>query len=346
VRPRPESSRLLVFAAFFACGAAGADGLVSAGYREAVFSVADAERYRAFLETVAGWEVRHRGSVDERLLEAWALPADAKAAEIVLANPGTDRGFVRLVQFAGVDAVQIRSSAQSWDTGGFFDVNSRVLDMAAKFAEFQAADWQAVSDPVEFAFGPFVVKEWLVRGPDGIVFALIERVSPPLEGWPALKSMSRLFNATQVVEDFAAAKRFYVETLGFSVYLDHEGASKAPGPNVLGLPHNVATEVTRKVTIVHPQGTNEGSVEILAFDGATGRDFSSRAAPPNLGILTLRFPVADIDAFHEHALDSGLEIAMPPLTVELAPYGRLELMAVRGPGGVWLEFFEERTTLH
>lgn len=346
MRRRPERSRLLGLVAFVAWSAAGADGLVSGGYREAVFSVSDAEAYRTFFESVAGWEVLHRGTVDARLLGAWALPDGATAREIVLGNPGTERGFVRLVQFAGVSAVQIRSSAQSWDTGGFFDVNSRVLDMAAKFEEFQAGDWQAVSDPVEFTFGPFVVKEWLVRGPDGIVLALIERVSPPLEGWPTLKSMSRLFNATQVVEDFAAAKRFYVDTLGFTVYLDHEGVSETPGPNVLGLPHNLATSVSRKVTIVHPQGTNEGSVEILAFDGATGRDFSTRAAPPNLGILTLRFPVADIDAFHDHAIDRDLEIAMPPVSIDLAPYGRLELMALRGPGGVWLEFFEERTTLH
>jgi catechol 2,3-dioxygenase-like lactoylglutathione lyase family enzyme len=95
---------------------------------------------------------------------------------------------------------------------------------------------------------------------------------------------------------------------------------------------------------VHPAGINEGSVELLRFEGAEGRDVSSRAVPPNLGILMLRFPVGDIDAFAAHAASEGIEIVMPPLTVELAPYGVRKLLAVRGPGGAWIEFFEDTPT--
>lgn len=333
-------SRITVFLLLAVSTSVQSESLVTAGYREAVFSVSDARQYQAFFEQAAGWKPLHSGAVSPELLQAWNLPADTGAQEIVLGNPGTARGFVRLVQFGGVEQKLIRSNAQSWDTGGFFDVNSRVLSMDRKFAELQRLDWQAYSDPVQFGFGPFEVKEVLARGPDGIVIALIERIKPPLEGWPQLRQMSRLFNATQIVPDIDAARRFYIDQLGFETYIDHEGPSRSPGPNVLGLPHNLATEIPRYVSIVHPRGSNEGSVELLQFDGAEGADWSPRAVPPNLGILMLRFPVADIDAFAGHIAQQEIEIAAAPVQTELLPYGAVTIMAVRGPGGVWLEFFE------
>ena len=329
----------IVLLLYSAIGAA--ESLVAGGYQEAVFSVSDADQYTDFLVETAGWKILHEGPVPFGLMQAWRLPDAASAREVVLGNPGTDRGFVRIVQIDGVEQRQIRSSAQSWDTGGWFDVNSRVLDMEGKFREFQERDWQAVSDPVQFTFGPFVVKEWLVRGPDGIVFALIERVQPPLDGYPYLREMSRLFNATQIVTDMEAAKHFYVEQLGFEIYLENSGPSKSPGPNVLGMPHNIAAEVPRHVAIVHPDATNEGSVELLQFEGLQGADFSERAVPPNLGILTLRFPVKDIDAFEKLAAIEGFDVEMPPTRLRMRPYGNVTIMAIRGPDGVWLEFFEK-----
>ena len=335
--------RLLVALSLTACAVADStsESLLSGGYQEAVFSVSDAAEWVAFLEEVAGWDVLHDGELDPAMLAGWQLPSEASAREVVVGNPGTKRGFIRLLQFRGVEQQQIRSNAQSWDTGGWFDVNSRVVSMEKKFSELQARDWQAASDPVEFEFGPFVVREWLARGPDGIVIALIERVQPPLEGHPQLREMGRLINATQIVSDIDKAREFYLDKLGFKTYLDHVGASKSSGPNVLGLPHNVAVDVVRHVSILHPHAVNEGSVELLQFAGATGADFSARAVPPNLGVLMLRFPVRDIARFAQHVEEQGIEIAMSPQRVALPPYGDVTMMAIRGPDGVWIEFFTE-----
>ncbi len=331
---------LVMLAPLLLARPAPAESLVRSGYQEAVFSVRDAGGYADFFGEVGGWERLHEGPVARELLRSWGLPEQASGFEIVVGNPGTTRGYVRLVQFLGVQQRQIRSNAQSWDTGGFFDVNARVLDMESQFVALQARDWQAASDPVQFSFGPFVVEEWLARGPDGIVLALIERIEPPLEGWPHLRQVSRLFNATQVVSDIEAAKHFYIEQLGFKVYLENRGTSTEPGLNVLGMPHNIATQAERVVYILHPDAVNEGSVELLQFEGLRGADFSAHAVPPNLGILMLRFPVADIDAFAALVKRENIEVAMQPTRVELAPYGHARLMAVRGPEGVWLEFFE------
>lgn len=335
-------SRRLEFgllAALLLPGFAASEPIVPNGYQEAVFSVSDSAAYQEFFESVAGWQVIHKGEVDPALLSGWGLSAEASATETVIGNPGTERGFIRLIQFANVEQQQIRSNAQTWDTGGWFDANSRIVSMEKIFAEFQRRDWQAASDPVEFEFGPFVVKEWLARGPDGIVLALIERVAPPLEGWPELRSMSQLFNATQIVDDIDEASDFYLNTLGFEVYLEHSGASREAGPNVLGLPNNLATEIPRHITIVHPTGANMGSIELLEFEGADGHDYSARARPPNLGILMLRFEVNDIVAAESRLRAAGVEISMPPIRITLPPYGERYVMAFLGPGGVWLEFY-------
>lgn len=332
---------LILIAACFSTSASVAESLVSGGHQEAVFSVSDIDSWTDFFEEIADWEVIHNGAVEHVILAAWDLPAAVSAREVLVGNPGTERGYVRLIQFEGAAQQQIRSNAQSWDTGGIFDVNSRVLDMQQKFADLQGENWQAVSDPVEFSFGPFVVKEWLARGPDGIVIALIERVQPPLEGHPHLREMGRLINSTQIVSDIEEARDFYMSKLGFQSNLEHNGTSMEAGPNVLGLPHNLAAKISRSVSILHPQGLNEGSVELLQFEGATGVDFSLRAVPPNLGILMLRFPVSDMSAFFAHIESQGIEIAVPVTETLLPPYGHVALMAIRGPGGVWLEFFEK-----
>lgn len=333
---------LTFFCAAFLCVAAGADErhpYIAGGYQEAVFSVSNIERDVEFYEKVAGWEVLYRGATPKGLLRAYDLDDDVSAREAVLGNPGTERGFVRLIDFDGAEQVQVRSNAQSWDTGGIFDVNTRVADMERKFAEFQAHGWQAASDPVEFSFGPFVVSEWLARGPDGIVIAMIERIAPPLQGWPHMKEVSRLFNATHIVGDAEAARDFYIDKLGFRMYLEHVAASEVPEQNVLGLPHNMATEVPRAVYIVHPEGTNEGSIEVLGFDGAVGRDFSERADPPNLGILSLRFPLRDLDGFVRHLEREGIEIVIPPTPITMPPYGEVTVLSIRAPGRVRLEFY-------
>ena len=342
----PDKFLLKLILIGLTAGSAAAESLVAGGYQEAVFSVSDARDFSDTLATVAGWEIVHEGDVDRAVLAAWGLSASVAAREVLLRNPGTERGYVRLVEFIGADRRQIRSNAQSWETGGWFDVNARVVDMATTFERFQAANWQATSDPVEFSFGPFIVSEWLARGPDGIVFALIERIEPPLEGWPELRQVSRIFNATQIVADIDAAKAFYIDALGFEVYLEHDGPSEVDGPNVLGLPHNLATSVPRQVAIVHPEGSNEGSIELLAFDGVHGRDFSDLAKPPNLGIVMLRFPVTDMDAFAAHAAERRLDVATPPTEVSVPPYGSIEVMSLRGPGGVWLEFYESTSELY
>ncbi|MBF2754359.1 MAG: VOC family protein [Gammaproteobacteria bacterium AqS3] len=311
------------------------------GWSEIVLSVSDLSVHESFYRDVASWNVRHRGRIGTDQLSQWGLDAEGVSAEdILLGNADETRGFVRLVRFDGVEKRQIRSNTQSWDTGGIFDFNVRVADMQAKFGQMQQLGWQGATDPMQFTFGPFTVIEWLPRGPDGVMLALIQRLAPPLEGWDNLREFSRTFNATQIVRDIDAALDFYVNVLGFQVYLEHRGASPEPGENVLGLPHNLAVEEERIIYIVHPEGLNEGSVELLQFAGLRGRDVSDLAVPPNLGSMALRFPVRGIDALVERLRQNDIPLETDLADVDLPPYGAVRSFAVRAPDGAWMEFFE------
>lgn len=310
------------------------------GFTEAVFIVSDIEKSSNFYLNYAGWEEIEKRPVDNNLRSLWSLPEKASIQQRLLANKGATRGFVRLIQIDGVAQQQIRSNTQSWDTGGIFDVNARVSHMDRKFRQLQRLGWQSTSDPVGFTFGPFEVKEWITRGHDGVSFALIERIKPKLEGWPHLREISRVFNSTQVVKDVQTSLPFYQEVLGFQTYLQHHGASKATGPNVLGLPHNLTTEIPRSVYILHPDKKNEGSVELLQFHGASGRDVSALAAPPNLGIVTLRFPVTNLPGLAQAFKRNGIEV-IAETSMKLPPYGLVDMLAIRSPDNTWLEFYSQ-----
>ncbi len=336
-----------VLAAAICLGSGGAfadEAVMPEGFHEVVFSVSDLEGAASFYQEVAGWEIVHRGRTGSDVAKFWRLEDGQEIQEILLANPGDDHGHLRLVAFSGADQRQIRSNAQTWETGGIFDITVRVLDIHKKFAQFRERGWQFYSDPIQFQFGPFVVWEVLAKGPDGVVIAMTERVEPPLEGWPNLRELSHAFNSTQIVRDFDRSRAFYEEALGFKVYLEHEGPSKEPGPNVLGLPHNFAAEVPRRVVILSPDGSNAGSVELIAFDGLTGADFSEHASPPNLGILALRFPVPDLTLFTHQIVSRGCVPVAGPSSVTIEPYGTVNVLAVRAPEGALLEFYETPKT--
>ncbi|WP_166423641.1 VOC family protein [Paraglaciecola sp. 20A4] len=309
------------------------------GFTEAVFIVSDIDKTSQFYQQHAGWEVRSTADVDPQLKSLWQLPKTANVKQVLLANKGEKRGYVRLIQIDNVAQKIIRANTQSWDVGGIFDVNVRVADMVQKRAQLQRAGWRGTSDPVSFTFGPYEVTEWITTGFDGISFAMIERIKPTLEGWPNVKQMSRVFNSTQVVSNIDTSLAFYRDVLGFQVYLEHKGASKETGPNVLGLPYNLTTEIPRSVYILHPQKINEGSIELLQFHGAKGKNVSALASPPNLGIVTLRFPVDNLPALRTHLLASEVKI-VSQASLDLPPYGQVDMLAIRTPDQTWIEFYQ------
>lgn len=311
-------------------------------FTEAVAIVRNADAVADTLVVAAGWEKRLHGVVDPALLQLWRVP-DARAGQWLLGAPGSERGFLRLVQFDGVEQQRIRPFDQPWETGGLFDVNVRVNDLAAFYQALEPYQWHAATEPVHLeAFGH---KQWLPRGPDGVRLSPIERVAesrpaafPELTGKRG--ELSRAFNATQIVQNLEETVAFYREVLGFRQVIDSPDTRLGAGANVFGLPYDQVASVRLPFAVLSADGSRDGTLELISFEGARGRDFSDRAHPPNLGMLMLRFPVVGLDALAARLRQHDVAVVGEIESVVLPPYGNVRLLAVRGPEGMWLEFYE------
>jgi catechol 2,3-dioxygenase-like lactoylglutathione lyase family enzyme len=259
--------------------------------------------------------------------------------ECLLASPGADKGFIRLFRVPESSAAPIRDGASTWDSGGIFDLDIRVPEVRPFARLLQDQGWRGVSEPVDWPFGDLLVREWLTTGPDAVVLALIQRLAPPLEDFELQQGFSLVFNSSQIVRDMPRALDFYGK-LGFQTVLRHRGPLGGPGGEVLGLSPEEAPETAVDLVILHPAGTMDGSVELVAFEDRPGRDLSERAHPARPGLNLLRFPVRGLGDYAAVVAEAGIEAATAITELTVEPFGRTKLFAVRSPDGAWLEFYE------
>ena len=310
------------------------------GFQEVIFSVADIKRWIDFFQRNCGWTLISQDSSSSALKKLWLLDDAVEIEEALLQNKGDHEGFIRLVHFKNVEQEQIRSATNVWDSGGIFDVNMRTPDMHSWYRELQDAGWNGISEPKRYVFGPYDVSEVLMKGPDGIVIAFMQRFAPPLVDFEHMKKTSRVFNSSVIVSDMKASYDFYINKLGFHLFFQTPGLDREKGHNVIGIPPNVNHEITVPIDIVRPDKDHFGSIEYLKTNELKGRDCAAYAKPPNLGILMYRFPVRNADAYAATLVKRGQQLNTEVQQVNVPPYGDLKAFSVRSPDGVWLEFIE------
>lgn len=316
-----------------------------AGVQEMIISVKFPDRAVALYEEVAQWQVlaRHTGSGDG-LARHWGLDEAVVIDEVLMGVPGTDKGFVRLVHFHDVQQQRIRSSARAFDTGGIFNINALVRDLEGVFEHLRDQGFQGFADPTYYTLFGRRYGGALLRGHDDVVINLLHRVDGNYDDLPSFGAMSHVFNATQIVRDFAAAQRFFIEDLGWEQRWEASPTWPADGANNMGVPNNLITEqrVSERAAsfAISPQADG-GTVEIFHFEGITGRDYAARAKPPNLGILMYRIHVPDLGAYEAELKARGVAFERPRTRLVMAPYGQVEAFVVTSPDGAWLEFFQQ-----
>jgi catechol 2,3-dioxygenase-like lactoylglutathione lyase family enzyme len=312
-------------------------------WQEAVVSVRDLDRWIDALDALFGWKVELRGAVDPAWLAAWGLPAGAGAEEALLFHPDDAPRRLRLLRFDGVAQVEIRSSGHHWDTGGIFSLLAYVDDPDASFAAAQALGWSAHHDPVDMHFGDRQLRNVVLRAWDGVGFGLYRQMSPARAA-PSWRKAGMAFNGQQSVRDIAPAREFYSRVLGWTPWFDGRIGLTC---NNMGLPLPLVPTQQQDV-IICAAGKDAaglwtyGQVELVGWPGLAGRDFAARAVPPNLGVLALRIPVADLDACARRLEALHVPCAVRPCVVRLDPWGELRMLAVRTPDGVIFEFLERR----
>jgi catechol 2,3-dioxygenase-like lactoylglutathione lyase family enzyme len=309
-------------------------------WSEAVVSVEDIPTASALFKKAGGWRVTHKGKLSRAELDYWNLPAEASATFQRLCAAGVDTGCIRFVSFRNVPQRPIRLATRAWDTGGIFSIMVRSDNVPALFDEAIRLGWWAESEPIRFAFGQSDLRNVVLTGPHGINLAVYERISPPFTAFPVGR-ISQAFNAMRMVRDRAASRAFYQKKLGFSVLFDSNNEPAEPARSNFGIPFNYTPHIKRAAAALQPRpGLETGRVEVMQIEGFAGADMSPHASPPNLGILSVRYPVQGIDSWRDQLKDRGVPIVYEAMNVAVAGIGTVTLLAVRDPDGNITEFYE------
>ena len=313
------------------------------GLQEVVISVKFLDRAAALYQDVAGWEMRARGEAAPALAALWQVPG-MRIEQVVLGAPSAAGGFVRLVKFDAKDPVRIRSSARAFDTGGIFNMNMLVRGIDDLFEDMHDRGCQGFSDPSGFGFAGNLYSGAMLRCHDDIVINLIERLSGDYSDMAPFKAVSPITNSTMIVPDFDNARRFFVDQLGWQIRFESAVTWDEDGTNNFGLPNSLVIDgdVSAQAGSYILGTTDEGgSLEILAFDGLTGIDYSDRTAPPNRGLLMHSIHVPDLDSYLAAISERGIPLHVDKALIQYPPYGPVQAAVIRSPAGSWMMLFEQ-----
>ena len=311
-------------------------------WQEAVVSVTDLDRSAQFFSEIGGYERKWRGVVHDSEIRAWGLPESAGGEALLLGPAGQDTGLVRLVRFDNAGRKEpTRPGARAWDTGCYFSLMVRMKDMPSIYDDAVAMGWWTETPMTYLEFGESKLNVMVFRGPDGIQVQGYERLAPPLpDAIPPFERFTRPFNVMQMVRDRDVAYDFFTEVLGFETfYKGKPYVSAKPVFMPLGIPKNLTTSVRYRAGIVYPQPGEFGRMEMIEIMDLDGHDHAERCNAPNLGILAVRFPVDSVASVTAHLDKRGLTSTAAG-AVAIAPYGEVDLVAVKTPDGANIQFYE------
>ena len=192
------------------------DGL--AGVQEIVVSVSDLGMASRTWRTVAGYEIKWQGTERRGLADLWQIDPTSRLHSRLLGLRGHDGGLLRLTAIGGRGAPrapQIRSSARPFDVGGIFNFNVLVRDIDATFEALRQHGFQGFADPNRYVLFGKRYAGALLRGPDGVVVNLLQRVDEPYDDQPRFTRVSHVTNATQMVASFERSFDFFTRQLGW-----------------------------------------------------------------------------------------------------------------------------------
>ncbi|MEL7197734.1 MAG: VOC family protein [Pseudomonadota bacterium] len=316
-------------------------------WSEAVVSVTDLDASSAWLIKDGGWRIVASGVLDREELGYWDLPKSVSGAFRKICAPDSEAGCIRYVRFDGAESQRpIRLAARPWDTGGIFSIMLRTKDARAMFDAAIARGWWAESQPYQFSFGGSDLVNVVIRGPHGVNYAMYERKSPEFTGFP-VGQLSQAFNTMRMVADQPASLAWYRDALGLQKLFDAPFTDPQPRSNNFSVPANMATSLIRRAAVVQPELPGEdGRIELMQFEGFDGRDFSSHASPPNLGIISVRYPVRQFAEYRAFIETNGVSIERATQRALIPLLGKgdaqVSLFAVRDPDGNLTEFYHAK----
>jgi catechol 2,3-dioxygenase-like lactoylglutathione lyase family enzyme len=317
--------------------------ITQAPWREAVVSVTDLDRTARFFREIGGYQLRWRGAMDHGEIASWGLGKDARGEAMLLAPPGAETGLLRLLHFDDAGRKEpTRPGARAWDTGCYFSLMVRMKGMQSIYDDAVAMGWWTETPITYLEFGRSKLNVMIFKGPDGIQVQGYERLEPPLPpGIPEFERLTQPFNMMQMVRDRDAAYDFFTRVLGFDTfYKGKPYVDEEPTFMPLGIPVNLTTSIPYRAGIVYPVKGEFGRMEMIEIMGLDGHDHAGRCDAPNLGILSVRFPVDNARQARDLIQQRNWSLSQEIRRAKIPPYGAVDIFAVKSPDGAIVQFFE------
>lgn len=300
------------------------------GIKRICVSVSELEKSLAFFTGEMELTEVCRGRLDEQTVAA-VYGLESSAAEYAMLKNEEQPTLLQLICFTNTPKCPIREGRPSWDFG-YYDVAFRAKDNSWAYEHFRDLGFDYYCPPTRYVADwiNLDVLEGVLKGPDAMPMALIERLKEPI---PRFEGMFSIFtDVAQTVASGEEAARFYEGVLGLSKVFDEE-LPDGLVDDIVGVPHGTHTRMLMF------SGGNTPITECLEYS-IKGRPMSDVAKPENVGVFATAYETEDLDALLERCAAAGFETAVPPLRLRLEPYGEIRLARVNGPSGMSVELFQ------
>lgn len=300
------------------------------GIKRICVSVSELEKSLAFFTGEMELTEVCRGRLDEQTVAA-VYGLGSSAAEYAMLKNEEQPTLLQLICFTNTPKRPIREGRPSWDFG-YYDVAFRAKDNSWAYEHFRDLGFDYYCPPTRYVADwiNLDVLEGVLKGPDAMPMALIERLKEPI---PRFEGMFSIFtDVAQTVASGEEAARFYEGVLGLSKVFDEE-LPDGLVDDIVGVPHGTHTRMLMF------SGGNTPITECLEYS-LKGRPMSDVAKPENVGVFATAYETEDLDALLERCAAAGFETAVPPLRLRLEPYGEIRLARVNGPSGMSVELFQ------
>lgn len=300
------------------------------GIKRICVSVSELEKSLAFFTGEMELTEVCRGRLDEQTVAA-VYGLGSSAAEYAMLKNEEQPTLLQLICFTNTPKRPIREGRPSWDFG-YYDVAFRAKDNSWAYEHFRDLGYDYYCPPTRYVADwiNLDVLEGVLKGPDAMPMALIERLKEPI---PRFEGMFSIFtDVAQTVASGEEAARFYEGVLGLSKVFDEE-LPDGLVDDIVGVTHGTHTRMLMFA------GGNTPITECLEYS-IKGRPMSDVAKPENVGVFATAYETEDLDALLERCAAAGFETAVPPLRLRLEPYGEIRLARVNGPSGMSVELFQ------
>ena len=208
------------------------------GIKRICVSVSELEKSLAFFTGEMELTEVCRGRLDEQTVAA-VYGLGSSAAEYAMLKNEEQPTLLQLICFTNTPKRPIREGRPSWDFG-YYDVAFRAKDNSWAYEHFRDLGFDYYCPPTRYVADwiNLDVLEGVLKGPDAMPMALIERLKEPI---PRFEGMFSIFtDVAQTVASGEEAARFYEGVLGLSKVFDEE-LPDGLVDDIVGVPHGTHT---------------------------------------------------------------------------------------------------------